>query len=796
MKILGLIFVFVVSATSVFSQTQVTVGKKGVQQGSCTIKGVIRDLSAGESLVGATVYIPTLGIGTNSDLDGNYEIQLDRGEHIIQFSMLGFETKEYRVSLIGDGRLNIRLESSSLELDEVQITAEAVDHNVRSTDIGKQVLSLESIKELPAFVGEVDILKSITLLPGVSTVGEASSGFNIRGGSTDQNLILLGGAPLFNPSHLFGFFSAFNADAISRVTLYKGGVPPKFGGRGSSVLDINYKNGDLGTWGGNASIGSISSKAQIEGPIVRNKLSVLMGGRVSYVDWVLQSVEDPSIRNSSAFFYDTNGRVSYIVNDNNKVSYTHYRSADEFSFDSDTSLNWSNKNHILEWNYSNGKRLSIDATLIKANYENTIKNNSNVNQFDLNTGVDNAGGSIRADIALSDEMGLNVGFESILTEVNPGELVVENSESSLNPKAIEKEKAIESAAFADIQFNLHKNLRLTAGLRYNVFNYLGEKTINSYEPYVPRSVVTITDSTTYGSNESIITYDNFDPRFTLRWSLSSSTSIKAAYNRMHQYIHLISNTSAIAPNDIWKLSDPYLQPQIVTQYSLGLFKNFRDNTIETSLEVYYKDADNLVQYKDGADLILSENIETELVNGIGRAYGVELYFKKKKGRLNGWVSYTYSRSFVKVDGAYDIERINEGEWFNSNFDKPHDFTAVTIYEINNQWSMSGNFTFSTGRPVTYPSAKIFVEGNTLAYFDERNGSRIPDYMRLDFSMSFQPESRRKIWGGEWKFSVYNVLGRRNAFSVFFRDELGQPPQPYKLSVMGSAFPSLSYEFNF
>ncbi len=778
------------------AQKKVTIGKKTNSSSFATIRGTVRDFNTGENLPGVAVYVPSINKGVTTDINGGFELKIAKGRHKLQVSMMGYTIGHYDVILLGDGKLKVLLKEDAMQLDEISITDVAPDQNIRATDIGKQSLSVEAIYELPSFVGEVDILKSITLLPGVSTVGEASSGFNVRGGSTSQNLILLGGATLYNPSHLFGFFSAFNAGVVNGVTLYKGGIPAKYGGRGSSVLDIDYKNGDFQNWKGTGMLGSISGNIVAEGPVIKDKMSIIIGARASYSDWMLGKVNDPNVRNSSGSYYDVNGRLSYILNDKNKIAYTYYLSGDDFSFASDTSLFWSNQSHILEWVHSNGDNLNYELSLVKNQYDYSIINDSDVDQFTLDSRIDNLGLKYSADIKLFKENYLNAGFQSTYIEINPGTLESKSTISSINNKQIESEKALESGAFLDFNYEVSNYLSVSAGVRYNYYTYLGSKTVYDYEAYIPKSVETITDSSYYDTNESIVDYSGFEPRFTLRWSLSNSSSIKASYNKMYQYIHLISNTSAIAPTDIWKLSDTFLKPEIVTQYSLGYFKNFKENTLETSAEVYYKGTDNIVEYKDGAQLILNDNIETGLLNGIGRSYGLELFLKKKTGDLTGWLSYTYSRSLVQVVGAYDEEQINNGEWYSSNFDKPHDFTAVLVYKIDRDWSISGNFTYSTGRPVTYPAGKVRLEGYIFSYFNERNGLRVPDYHRLDFSITYKMPSRRKLWGGEWKFSVYNVYGRKNAFSVFFRDQPGSPPQPYKLSVLGIPFPSLSYSFKF
>jgi CarboxypepD_reg-like domain/TonB-dependent Receptor Plug Domain len=795
-KYLLIVFVFLHFAQESFAQDRITIGTPNNEFNIHNVYGKVIARKDKTTLPGVNIYIKSLSKGVSTDADGNFMIKLRKGAYTLSVTFVGYQEKRVLINVVGDGRLMIKLDEESTQLDEVVVTGREPDANVSSTDIGKTSLTAEAIKELPPFLGEVDILKTITLLPGVSTVGEASSGFNVRGGGSDQNLILLGGAVLYNPTHLFGLYSAFNSELIDDVTLYKGGIPAKYGGRTASIVDISYKDGSLTNWSGLLTLGTVSSKFAVDGPIIKEKLSVSLGGRVSYVNYLINMINDPSVANSAAFFFDGNATINYRLNDNNKLNYSFYQSGDEFKLTADTAFVWQNQGHVLEWTHSFSNKLAMDVRLVRSKYDFKIRNESDINQFSINSGIVDDAVNLDFTWELNERSELFFGAQSKLLRINPGDLVVTDPASSINPKTLEPEKGLESAVYLQHDIELGDKLAISYGLRYNMFNYLGPRTMASYEENLPLSDETIVSEVAYKNNEVIKQFTGFEPRGSLRWSFNPTSSVKLGYNRMYQYIQVISNTTTIAPTDIWKLSDPYIDPQIVDQYSIGFFKNFLDNSWETSVEGYYKNIDNIVEYKDGANLILKENLETELLTGIGRAYGVELYIKKKYGRLTGWFSYTYSRSLRLVEGAYPITRVNNGEWFPSNFDKPHDGTAVTNYKINQLVSFSAIFTYSTGRAITIPSAKFNFEGSNIAYFDSRNQERAPDYHRLDLSLKFAFPAKKKFLQGDWVMAIYNVYGRKNAYSVFFDDVANSPPQAFQLSVLGIPFLSFSYTVKF
>lgn len=790
MKHLFLYLLFIVVAVLGFAQKRVIVGTKDNRQIK-EITGRIVDNFTNEALIGVNLYFPDLKKGYTSDEGGRFFFELPEGVFIMDVSFVGYKKIQYELIVEGKGTFNIRLMEDATELGEIVISSRREDENVKSTDLGKEVLSIGAISSLPAFVGEVDVLKSLTLLPGISTPGEASGGFNVRGGGTDQNLILLGNGTLYNPSHFFGFFSSFNSDLVRDVSVYKGGIPANYGGRASSIIDIQYRDGDYQKWSGQLSAGLISSKIVADGPIINERMSILIGARVSYANWFLKRSSNPDIRNSKISFYDGNVILNYLVNEKSKLTYSYYNSYDQFNFVSDTAINWRNQVHTLTYNTNHSERLFSSFSVVRSQYDFGINSDFSFTAFDLSSQILDDGVNAGLEFKLSDDNIIKAGVQSKLIRINPGTLTPLGS-SSLNPFPGREERALESGVYFNHEIDIAKPLKLSYGLRYSFYQYLGPNAVYSYDEFQQRRRENVTDSLVFGKNQVIENYGGFEPRISLRATINNSTSVKIGYNRIYQYIQLISNTTSISPTDIWKLSDSFLQPAQADQYSAGIFKNFANNTIETSIEAYYKQQNNLTEYKDGAELFLNRNLETELLSGRGKAYGIEFYVKKNKGRSRGWVSYTYSRSLRQVIGQFPEETINNGEWFKSNFDKPHDLTAVYELRISPFVDFSSIFTYSTGRPTTYPLGKFRYAGETMAYFENRNEYRMPDYHRLDLSLDVRFNAVRKIFLGEWKFSVYNFYGRNNAYSLFFNDAVGAPPQAYKLAVLADPFLSVSY----
>ena len=788
---------FILLLCVVSSYAQIEIGELGSGEGLHNVTINISDADNRDALIGANVIIKDTRTGDVADERGNVRLQFKNGIHTIEVSYIGYIDQEVSISVLGNGSLSIKLASDAKTLDEVVISSESADQNVRNTDVGKQVMSIATIESLPPFVGEADILKSITLLPGVSSVGEASAGFNVRGSNSDQNLILLGGAPLYNPSHLFGFFSAFNTDLIQDISIYKGGIPANYGGRASSIVDLRYKRGNQDNWSGKASLGLVSAKVSAGGPIMSDKLTLMVAARKSYSNWILGAVSDPQVSNSSADFYDANAILDYDISDDFSVRYAFYRSKDEFALASDTSFNWSNQNQTLTLSKGFGEKLRMELSAVDAQYNYSIVDNSSFSNFTLDSKIRDRGLNFGMKYNIAEGNEISVGAQTKFITINPGDLNKINPESPIEPFSVNSEKAQESGLYLQHDFEIGDWLGLSYGLRYSDFRFIGPNNVPVYDPLLPRSEENILSFDEYGDGDVIQTYNGFEPRASLRLSLSPSFSFKAGYNRMFQYIHLISNTATIAPTDTWKLSDSFLEPQEVSQYSGGFFKNFYNNLIETSVEVFYKDLTNILDYKDGATLLLNDNLESALLNGKGRAYGIELYLEKKKGDFTGWLSYTYSRSERKVVGSFPEEIINKGQWYPANYDKPHTLSLVGGYKLGYRTKVSSIFTYSTGRPATYPEAKFnYQNGSNIAYYDGRNGFRVPAYHRLDLSLTFGWDTDNKWLAGDWVLSVYNMYGRKNTFSVFFDDVTGAPPQAFRLSILGIPFPSLSYNIEF
>ncbi len=793
------LFAFIAaSAYPVFAQKPIkpiTIGlyKTGVEE-PYLVTGKVTSVVSGEKLEGANVFIERQNIGSSTDSEGEYSLRLYQGTYIIQISTIGYQTEAKRVNVQGPGKINFSLQENITELDEIVIQSEEADQNVSSKDIGKNVLTVESIKTLPPLAGEVDILKSLILLPGVSTQGEASSGFNVRGGGVDQNLILLGGATLYNPSHLFGFFTGFNSSIVRDVSLYKGSIPANFGGRASSVVDVAYKKGNFGQWEGDVSLGIATSKFSAGGPIVKDKLSIMTAARGSYPNWLIRQTKDPNIANSTASFYDANFITNYIINEKNDIEYSFYISGDEFQFADNIANEWQNLAHVVRLNSTITSGVVLQVSAIQNRFTSHLIDETPFNGFDIKADILHNELNVGVNIEINERQRVKVGAQTKFLENNLGTLVPA-SDSAIEPDNIEPENAIESGIYFQHDIDITDKIGVSYGVRYSDFRNRGPAIINTYDPLETRSDRSVIATEEFGE-EKIKGYNGVEPRASINYQVGRTTSIKAGYSRINQYIHLITNTTTISPTDTWKLSDPFIKPQIVSQYSLGLFKNFQNNRYETSIEGYYKDLDNLVEYKDGADLFLNPNLETDLTPGRGKTYGVELYVKKTKGRLNGWVSYTFSRTLRKVAGQFEEDIINDGKFFSSNFDSPHNMTTVANYKLGANTTLSGIFTLSSGRPFTLPKGKFEYDRIDLGFYDERNNERGPAHHRLDVSLRFRIPSKHKVWDGHWTLAVYNFYGRKNPFSVFFQDLPGQSPGAYKLAVVGSPFPSVSYEMKF
>lgn len=759
--------------------------------------GQILSVTEEEPLIGATLYIDELDTGTVTGVNGKFSLAIPAGKYHVRVNSVGFIEETTVIELTEDRHMDIELADKVLELSEVIIRDEAEDVNVSDVAVGISRLSNLAIRAQPAFLGEADVVRSLLMLPGVTSVGEASTGINVRGGSADQNLFLYDDAPVFNTSHLFGLFSAFNNDMINQVTLMRAGIPAKYGGRLSSVVEVKSRESLVDQFMLNGGIGLVSSRLAAEVPLWKDHMSFIAGGRTSYSDFLLGFFPDNNISNSSAFFYDANFKLNYRIGPKNTLLLSLYSSYDDFSLPSDTTYNWGTRNASLRWNHLFGEDLVGNFVLAFSDYDYGIAGDKKPYNFDWKAGINYK--NIKTDFIYlgRDRHRLEFGGGVIWYILGQGDLIP-GPESALNEKRIEAEHSRESAVYVNDEFTISEKLKLMVGLRYTMYELIGPKTINFYEGGMPRSESNIVRSEFFSDGRVIERYHGFSPRISLRIGINDKSSVKLSYNRLNQFLYLVSNTTTITPVDIWKSSDPYMEPQRGDQYALGYFRNFFSNTIETSAEIYYKNLDNIVDYKDGAVLFLNPFLEADLLQGEGRAYGIELMARKKIGILTGWFSYAYSRTERKINGISDIETINNGQYYPSSFDKPHDLKLSSILKLSRRWSISGNFIYSSGRPATFPSGKYEINKFTLADFAVRNQHRIPDYHRLDLAITFEGTNiRNKRWVSSWTLSVFNVYSRENAYSVFFQPKPGSRlPQAYKLSILGAAFPALTYNFTF
>lgn len=766
------------------------------QAGGFAVRGTVRDAQTGEAIAGAAVLAEGSGTGTTTDATGAFSLYLPAGSSTLVISYLGYERATVRVSS-GNTTLKVPLARSSVQLSEVGVVGQKPVHdNIRSVQSGITSLNINTIKSVPAFLGEVDVVKSIKLLPGVSSVGEAATGFNVRGGSVDQNLILLDDAPLFNSAHLFGFFSVFNPDAVEDVTLYRGGVPAQYGGRISSVLDVRMREGDREKFALSGGVGLVSARLSVEGPIIQEKTSFLVAGRSSYSDWLLRKMPNANIRNSHAAFYDASAKISHTFNERNKLAISGYRSFDEFGFSGDTIYNWTTNAATATYTRLFSSSLSMSLSGVYTDYTFKVKTEQRVNASEYSNGIELK--SIKADFALATgKHAIHFGAAALDYTFEQGKLTPTSAESQVLPVQLQPEQALESALYWNDEVRLSPKLSLMYGLRYSFYANYGAGQVYRYQPGVPKQERTITDTLSYGRGEVIESYHGVEPRFSVNYTLNERSAIKLGYNRHRQYLHLISNTTTISPTDIWKSSNTHIKPQIGDQVSLGYFRNFRKNTMEASVEGYYKRMEHIPDYKNGADLYLNPTLEADLLAGEGRAYGVEVSISKVSGRLTGWLNYTYARTEIAVKGATAEETVNKGEYYPASYDKPHTLNLVASYEMGKRWQLGATFTYSTGRPITAPLAHYVIGDFIVPHFGGRNQQRIPDYHRLDLSLSLLPDkARTKRWEGTWNLSLYNVYGRKNPYSVFFRQVYGSPPRAYRLAVVGVPLPSISYDFKF
>ncbi|HEX7493492.1 MAG TPA: TonB-dependent receptor [Bacteroidales bacterium] len=763
--------------------------------GNAVISGYIKNKTTKEPVAGVTVFIPKLSIGTISNEYGFYTLTAPRGGHVLQFSFIGMKEKVINLSLYGSGELNIDMNSVLIPLKETVVSAQK-SVTLQRFEVGVEKINIASFKLLPTSMGESDIIKSVLLIPGVQSVGEGSAGFNVRGGSADQNLILLYGAPIYNSSHFFGFFSAVNSDIIKDVTFYKGGIPARYGGSISSVLDIGSKEGNRNEFAGSAGISPITAHISLEGPIIKDTLTYILAARTTYSNWILGLINNPSLRNSRASFYDLNGKLTYNLNKNNKIDFSAYISNDSFKFNSDTVYSYNNNIVALKWRHFFTSRFFSAISIYNSSYNYSISSqNIPAVAFVLAHKVNNSG--VNADFNwFLGKNEIDFGLDVKQYAIVPGSYLPAGDSSLVLPHTIEKGRAWQGALYIDDKFLLTDYLSVNVGMRLSAYYSFGPQSVMIYNSDYSKSKSTIIDTLNFKSGEVISKYGGLEPRVSLNFRISSRNSFKINYNRTRQYIHLLSNSTSISPTDTWKLCDYYLKPQIGDQVAFGFYELLFNNSFEVSAEMYYKGIRNMVDFKGGTNLIMDDNIEKDIVKVKGKAYGLEVVLKKTEGKSRFSIGYTYARTFIKSTGNFSDEIINSGKWFPANFDKPNDLVVTFNYLYSHRVSFSANYTFSSGRPITYPVAMFNIRDQLFVSYSDRNEYRIPDYSRLDLSFKVSGNLRsHRIAHPNWTFSVYNIFGRENIYSVYFRND-GNIVKGYKLSVFGRAIPSITFNFDF
>lgn len=769
--------------------------KGNLPPGQVIIAGYLRDAKTGEPVIGASVLLGNSKTGVISDQYGYYSLTVPRGRNTINIRSLGIRDTRRQLMVYGEGRMNIDLQPQVTALRNVTVSSEKTSQ-IRGMAMGVQKIDIKAIKQVPVAFGEADVLKVVLTMPGVKSVGEASTGLNVRGGASDQNLILFNDATVFNPSHFFGMFSAFNPEVVKDVQLYKSVIPAKYGGRLSSVLEVNSREGNKKEIAGSAGIGLVTSRFNIEGPIVKEKSSFIFGARTTYADWLLKMLPS-EYKNSKAGFYDMSLNLSHEINKKNNLYFTGYLSRDRFSLNNDTSYSYGNQNISVKWKHVfNNKWYTVLAGgYDRYNYSITSEMNP-VTAYKLGFDINQVYAKAHVNYYVNSKQTIDFGVNSILYKLYPGKYAPLGDKSLVRLNEINSEQALETALYLGDKFTITPDLSLEGAVRYVFYSNLGPGIVNSYAPGIPKTESNHISTTTYGKGEKIKSYGGPEFRISARYLLGDNFSVKLGYNTQRQYIHVLSNTAAIAPTDIWKLSDANIRPQYGDQVSLGLYHNFKSNTIETSLEVYYKNITDYLDYKSGARLVLNSRIETDVLSTRGKAYGLEMLIKKSTGKFNGWVSYTFSRTLLRMNDSTQGALINKGAYYPANYDKPHDFTLVGNYRVSHRFSLSLNTTYSTGRPITLPIGRFFYANAQRTLYSDRNVYRIPDYFRMDFSMNIDGNHKvHQRFHNSFSIGVYNLTATRNPYSVYYATENGIV-NGYKLSIFGTAIPYINYNIRF
>ncbi len=752
-----------------------------------SIKGYITDKSTGESLIGATIMIEELSTGVVTNVYGFYSISIPEGSYTVKISYVGYNTEVIQINLTENKELHKSLERLSQDISGVTIEAERSDRNISDVRMSSNVLSVEAIRALPSFMGEVDVLKTLSLLPGVSSAGEGSTGLTVRGGSVDQNLVLLDEANVYNASHLMGFFSVFNADAIKDVQIYKGGIPANYGGRLSSVIDIRMKDGNYKEYKASGGIGSISSRLTVEGPIQEDVSSFLLSGRRTYADLFLYLSQDTNLRGNKLYFYDLNTKLNYRIDNNNRLFFSGYFGRDILSLGDEFKIGWGNATTTLRWNHIFNSRIFSNFSLIYSNFDYLMGVYSDFFDFDWTSDIQAF--NLKADFTwfANTRNTVKYGVHAAYHMFNPGLVEGIGNENSEQKIQMPTSNAMESAAYILNEHEITEKLFIEYGLRYSVFQNIGPATVYKYDESFE-----VADSTSYGSGDFYNTYHGPEPRLGVRYMINSNQSVKASYNRMIQYLHQTLFTEMTTPMDIWFPSSPNIKPQIANQVAAGYFRDFFDHTLHFSVEAYYKTVNNQIDFIEQAEVILNRYMEGEVRTGEAYSYGLEFLLKRTSGNISGWASYTLSRSYREIPG------INDGNRYVSDYDRPHDISIALNYKISPRISVGANWVYHTGKPVTLPIHRYEYMGQVVPVFGEKNSTRMPDYHRLDLSATlFTNVNSDRRWEGSWNFSIFNVYNRKNPYSYFFRQNEDNPykQDPYKVYLFGIV-PAVTYNFSF
>lgn len=766
-----MVFLFVISLSPIFAQENLT------------LSGFLRDSETGEVLIGVNVYVAdTTSLGTSTNQYGFYSLSLESGEYTIRYNYIGYESYDHKLKLTSNQTLSIELVPATFSTEEIVVVAERTDENVKSIEMSTITVSPVELKSVPVIFGEQDILKSIQLLPGVTAGSEGSSGFHVRGGGLDQNLILLDEAPVYNAAHLMGFFSVFNSDAINSAKLIKGGGNPEYGGRLSSVFDIKMKEGNRKNFSTSGGIGAISSRLAVEGPIDNGNGSYFISGRRTYADLVMKAVDPDNFDDLSLYFYDLNMKVNYQLGSKDFLYLSGYLGRDVLGFQNRFGLDWGNTTATMRWNHIFNDKIFSNTSLIYSNFDYVVSLENGGDLTDITSGIEDYNLKQNFNYSFNPQHHFSSGFDLNYHTFTPGR-ISSSGDALLSTFTIDKKYALESAVYFGHEWKASSWLSFNYGLRYSAFSVLGPGTVFGFDEEGD-----VESETEYSDGEVIKTYGGLEPRFTANMLIDRNSSVKMAYSRNHQYIHLISNSSGGPSMDVWHPSTNLVKPGISDQISLGYFRNFDNNKYETSFEIYYKDLQNQVDYKNGADLLLNQYVESQLVFGDGYSYGAELYIKRNFGQLTGWLGYTWSRT------EREFADINNGDPYPTIYDRTHDVSVVAMYKLNEKWNFSANWVYNTGQAVTYPSGKYIIDGQTVNYYTDRNSYRMPDYHRLDLSATYN-FAKTSRYESSLNFSIYNAYGQKNPYTIYFRENEDDPTvtEAVKLYLF-TYFPSISYNF--